>query len=121
MKIRKMAVLLRKMAVPLARELLLAVVFLSAAWISVGLDPNENFLRGFFLYAYSLVPIAFLFWVIPFFIVSFSIMTSYFTGGFLRLLPLVLVFVGEIFKYSLAGVVIILIGIVITIFPPIRQ
>lgn len=112
---------LRKMTIPLAKELLLAVVFLSTVWISVGLDQNENFLRGFFLYAYNLLPNTFLFWIIPFLILFFSIMISYFTGGFPSLLALILVFVGGIFRYSLAGVVIILIGIAIAVFPPVRQ
>jgi hypothetical protein len=112
---------LRKVVLSIVKELLLVLVFLSAAWINVGLYQNETFLRGFFLYAYSLLPNIFLFWMLPFFIISFSIIISYFMGGFSELLALILVFVGEPFRYSFPGIIMILIGITIAVFPPIRQ
>jgi hypothetical protein len=112
---------LRKIVISFAKEFLLALVFLSAAWINVGLDQNETFLRGFFLYVYSLLSNTFFFWILPFLIISFSMMILYFIGRFSGLAALILVFIGESFRYSLPGIVMILIGTTIVIFPPVRQ
>jgi len=112
---------LRKIVISFVKEFLLALVFLSAAWINLGLDQNETFLKGFFLYVYSLLSNTFLFWILPFLIISFSMIIFYFIGRFLGLAALILVFVGEYFRYSLPGIVMILIGTIIVIFPPVRR
>lgn len=111
----------KKIIISVAKELLLALVFLSAVWINLGIDQNETFLRGFFLYVYNVLPSTSLFWILPFLIISFSMIALYFLGRFLGLAALILVFVGGYFRYSLPGVALILIGVTIVIFPPVRK
>jgi hypothetical protein len=111
----------RKLALSFAQEFLLALVFLSAAWINAGIHPNEDFLKDVFLYVYNLLPNAFLFWVLPFFIIFFSVIGSYFISGWSGIIALALIFSGEFFKDGPLGILLLLIGIVIGFFASLRE
>jgi hypothetical protein len=112
---------LRKAFQFLAQEFILLLVFLSVAWLSAGTNPNESFLRGIFSYIYNLFPVTFFFWTLPALIIFFSIAVSYHISGLPGIIALIMVFFGELFKSSIAGIVLFLIGMFIGMFASMRE
>jgi len=112
---------LKRIALPFIHEVVLGVVFLSSIWIRLGLYLEEGFWKLILLSIYSLFQNPYFFWLMPFFMLFVSILCSYFIGGWLGLLAISFVFLGGYFINNFFSVMLILIGIILGFFAPLRD
>jgi hypothetical protein len=111
----------KRLALFLIQELILVLVFLSAAWINVGTNPGEEFLKIYLIYIYNLLPNTFFFWTLPFLIMFFAILASYFISGSTGVIALALIFAGGFFVGNFWGIVLLVFGAFLGIFAPLRE
>jgi hypothetical protein len=111
----------RRIVLFFVSEFILGVVFLSGIWIRFGIYPEEGFWQSILMNIYSLLPIPYFFWLMPFFMLFFSILGSYFIGGWLGLTAIGFAFLGGYFINNFFGIVLLVIGIVVGFFAPLRD
>jgi hypothetical protein len=112
----------KQIALTFAQEVVLLIVFLSGIWIRSGLYPEEQLWSSILLEIYSLVESPYFFWLMPFFILFGSVLSSYFIGGWLSLLAIGLAFLGGYFiSNPFFSIVLFLIGMILGIFAPLRE
>jgi hypothetical protein len=112
---------LRKIGLFLFNELILIIVFLNGIWIRLGIYPEEETWKPVFLSLYNLLQNSYLFWLMPFLLLFPSMLGSYFIGGWLGLIAISLAFLSGYFLNSSFSMILLLIGIILGSFAPLRD
>ena len=105
----------------LSQESLLLLTFLSSVWIEVGIMGGQSFLTARLMSLYSYLPNQIFFWILPFFILFACILGSYFIGGWVGVLSLILVFLGGTILNDFYGLVLLLFGMLLGLLSPTKE
>ena len=111
---------LRKALLFSIQILTLTIVFISSAWIKVGLYAEEEFMRDFFLYLYGILPNVFFFWMLPFILTFCSSIATYRISGMAGMISVMLIFSGAFLFNTLVGNIALILGCIIGVFAPLR-
>ena len=111
----------RRAVMILSQESLLLLTFLSSVWIEVGIMGGQSFLTGPLMSLYAYLPNQIFFWILPFFLLFSCILGSYFIGGWVGLLSLILVFLGGTILNDIYGLILLIFGMIVGIFAPLRE
>ena len=109
------------MLLSFVHEIIAGIVFLSGMWIHFGIYPGEGFWQSILMNIYSSLPISYFFWLMPFFMLFFSILGSYFIGGWLGLTAIGFAFLGGYFINNFFGMILLIIGLFLGLFAPLRD
>ena len=115
---------IQKVAFSLINEFILGVVLFCSLWIHVGITPEEKILERLSMYInnlLSMIQFPYIFWFIPIFVLLFCIASSFRIAGWLGLLALTLVFLSGILIENLFSIILLVIGITLGLFAPLRE